>query len=79
MSTEWIARQLISYPVALSAPNARQARPPYNPHPRGVIRPGGTCYQVMLFLELDPHRWYWQRQITSAVGKSDKTVAWALV
>ena len=23
MSTEWIARQLISYPVALSAPNAR--------------------------------------------------------
>lgn len=79
MSTEWVARQLLAYPVALSAPNARQARPPFNPRPAGIVRPGSVSFLVLLFMEQDPKRWYWQRQITAGIGRSDKTVAWALV
>lgn len=43
------------------------------------MRPGSTSDLAFRFLAADPKRWYWQRQITAAIGRNDKTVGWALV
>ncbi len=75
MTLAWTALQLASSPVAMSAPALRQAP---NPRPRGAIQPGSVSDAVLKHLRLHPLRWHRTAEIVRAVGRSQKTVSWAL-
>ncbi len=75
MSLKWTALHLMSSPVAMSAPALRQAP---NPRPRGAIQPGSVSDAVLKHLRLHPLRWHRTAEIVRAVGRSQKTVSWAL-
>lgn len=78
VSTSWTALQLLSYPVAPSAPGLRQGA--YNPRPPGVIQPGSTTDLTLRWLQSRPDaRWWTAAQIVSGVGRHHKTVVWSLV
>jgi hypothetical protein len=78
MSTEWTARQLISFPITrLGA--AAPARHGFNPRPPGVIRHGSTTDAVLSFLATHSDRRWRHWQIVVAVKRPHKTVSWALV
>ena len=76
MNLSWTALQLLSYPVASSAPSLRQAIP--NPRPPGAIQPGSVSDAVLRHLRQQPLRWHRTNEIVRAVGRSQKTVSWAL-
>ena len=75
MTLAWTALHLMSSPVAMSAPALRQAP---NPRPRGAIQPGSVSDAVLKHLRLHPLRWHRTAEIIRAVGRSQKTVSWAL-
>ena len=75
MTLAWTALHLMSSPVAMSAPALRQAP---NPRPRGAIQPGSVSDAVLKHLRLNPLRWHRTAEIVRAVGRSQKTVSWAL-
>ncbi len=76
MTLLWLTQQLVSYPVAMSAPSLRQAIP--NPRPPGAIQPGSVSDAVLRHLRQHPTRWHRTAEIVRAVGRSQKTVSWAL-
>jgi hypothetical protein len=76
MTLAWITCQLASYPVAMSAMSLRPAIP--NPRPLGAIQPGSVSDAVLKHLRQHPKRWHRTAEIVRAVGRSQKTVSWAL-
>ncbi len=76
MTLAWITCQLASYPVAMSAMSLRTAI--RNPRPLGAIQPGSVSDAVLKHLRQHPKRWHRTAEIVRAVGRSQKTVSWAL-
>jgi hypothetical protein len=75
VTMDWIARELLSRPVVMSTPLRRRTP---NPRPPGVIQPGSVSDAVLKHLRIHPKRWHRTAEIVRAVGRSAKTVSWAL-
>lgn len=78
MSTEWTARQLISFPISRLG-SELPARRGFNPRPRGVLCVGSTTDAVYQWLQAHAERRWRCHQIVTAVARSPKTVSWSLV
>lgn len=74
MSLTWMANQLSQ--VHLRGGLNLQV-PRYNPHPAGVMQPGGAAMDVLAFLQASPKRWFTFNEIKTGTKRTDKSLDWA--
>lgn len=68
---------LLKYLGTAGAPKVTQ-RPP-NPHPPGVMRPGGAPEIVLRLLQANPERLYRRHALINATGATRKAIDWAVI